>query len=137
MPPKSNLLTVQPKPELHLEVMTSQSIIKKINSDLPSPIRNQEQKGRLIKRSLLIASKSPPLAQDSGKLQPVPFMSTVRRSFNHQMMLDTIRNSPDVSDEDSPMIIQEVQVRNPEGTTQQRQSQFFKTKQAKNNNTNQ
>ena len=64
-------------------------------------------------------------------------MSTVRRSFNHQMMLDTIRNSPDVSEEDSPMIIQEVQVRNPEGTTQQRQSQFFKTKQAKNNNTNQ
>jgi hypothetical protein len=53
------------------------------------------------------------------------------------MMLDTIRNSPDISDEDSPMIIQEVQVRNPEGTTQQRQSQFFKTKQAKNNNTNQ
>ena len=64
-------------------------------------------------------------------------MSTVRRSFNHQMMLDTIRNSSDVSEEDSPMIIQEVQVRNPEGTTQQRQSQFLKTKQAKNNNTNQ
>jgi hypothetical protein len=40
------------------------------------------------------------------------------------MMLETIRNSPDVSDEDSPMIIQEVQVRNPEATALQRQSQF-------------
>ena len=71
-----------------------------------------------------MASKSPPLAQTGGPLQPVPFMSTVRRSFNQQMMLETLRNSPDVSDEDSPMIIQEVQVRNPEATAQQRQSQF-------------
>jgi|LauGreDrversion4_2_1035121.scaffolds.fasta_scaffold303582_1 hypothetical protein len=55
-----------------------------------------------------MASKSPPLAQTGGPLQPVPFMSTVRRSFNQQMMLETLRNSPDVSDEDSPMIIQEV-----------------------------